>query len=76
MTQVVTNELIYEVLKKIQADVAHVREDHGRQLVSLREQVHNMNLSLQTQIHALQGDVLRMDKRLDRLERRLELTDA
>jgi hypothetical protein len=43
MTKAITNELMYEVLKKVQADVAHIREDHGQQLVSLREQLHNMN---------------------------------
>jgi hypothetical protein len=86
MTQPITNELIYEVLKKIQADVAHIKarvDDHDQQFIALRDQMHNMNLSLQTQIHALQGDVLRIDKqmvaighRLERIERRLELTDA
>jgi hypothetical protein len=69
MTQPINNELIFEVLKKVQADVAHIREDHSQQLISLREQIHN-----------LQGDLLRLDKnvmhRLDRIERRLELTDA
>jgi len=59
---------MYKVLKRVQTDVAHMREDHGQQLVSLREQLHNMKLSLQTQIHALQGDVLRIDKRIERLE--------
>jgi hypothetical protein len=69
MTQTVDPTLIFEVLKKIQTDVAHIREDHGQQLISLREQIHN-----------LQGDLLRLDKnvmhRPDRIERRLELTDA
>jgi small-conductance mechanosensitive channel len=76
MTQVITNDLMHEVLKNVQADVAHMREDHGQHLVSLRAQVYNMNLSLQTQIHALQGDILRIDKRFARIERHPELTDA
>ena len=85
MAQVITNEVIYEV-KKIQPDVAHIKarvDDHDQRFIALRDQMHNMNLSLQTQIHALQGDVLRIDKqmvpighRLERIERRLELTDA
>jgi peptidoglycan hydrolase CwlO-like protein len=72
MTEPITNELMYEILKKIQADVSHTREridDHDQQFISLREQINN-----------LQGDLIRLDKhvmqRLDRIERRLELTDA
>ena len=72
MAAPITNELMYEVLKKIQADVSHIRgrtDDHDQQFISLREQ-----------INSLQGDLIRLDKhvmqRLDRIERRLELTDA
>ena len=45
-----TNELIYEVLKNIQADVAHIKarvDDHGHQLIGIRKDV-----------HALRGDDL------------------
>ena len=86
MAEAITNELIYEVLKKIQADVAHIKtrvDDHDQQFVAMREQIHGMHRSLQTQIHDLQGDTLRNDKqliavshRLDPIEHRLELTDA
>ncbi len=71
----VSNELIYEVLKKIQADVAHIKarvDDHDQQFIALREQV-----------HSLQGDVLRLERqgatvshRLERIEQRLGLVDA
>jgi septal ring factor EnvC (AmiA/AmiB activator) len=74
MTEV-TNEIIFEVLKKIQADVAHIKgrvDDHDQQFIALREQ-----------LHGLQGDLLRIDRqaasvshRLERIERRLELTEA
>lgn len=71
----VTNELLYEVLKKLQADMAEVKTtlgDHGRQLIRIRED-----------INVLRGDDLRresmqahMDHRLERIEQRLQLADA
>lgn len=71
----VTNELIFEILKKIQADIADVKDslsDHTRQFIRLREEIHN-----------LRGDDLRrevvqaqMDNRLERIETRLGLVDA
>jgi hypothetical protein len=71
----VTNELLYEVLKKLQADVTEVRTtlaDHGRQLIRIRED-----------INVLRGDDLRregmqaqMDHRLERIEQRLGMVDA
>jgi len=71
----VTNELLYEVLKKLQADMAEVKKtlsDHGHQFIRIREE-----------INALRGDDLRresmqaqMDHRLERIEHRLQLTDA
>jgi septal ring factor EnvC (AmiA/AmiB activator) len=72
MAGTITNELMYDTLKKLQADVAHIRErvdDHDQQFISVREQM-----------HSLQGDVLRIDtqmiERLSRIARRLELADA
>lgn len=38
----VTNELLYEVLKRLQADVAEVKTtlaDHGRLLIRIREEI-------------------------------------
>jgi len=82
----VTPELIYEVLKKVQADVAHMRgrvDDHDQHFIALRDQIHGMHRSLQTQIHDLQGDMLRVEKGqtavmhdVDHIKRRLELADA
>jgi uncharacterized UPF0160 family protein len=73
MTQeTVSNELIFEVLKKIQDNVAHIRtrvDDHDQQFIAMREQIHN-----------LEGHILRLDRqmveRLGRIERRFELVDA
>jgi len=86
MAEAITNELMYEVLKKIQADVSHIKarvDDHDQQFISMREQMHGMHRGLQTQIHDLQGDTLRIEKGqtsilhdIDRIKRRLELADA
>jgi hypothetical protein len=75
MSQNVTNELIYDVLKQLQADMAEVKAtlaDHTRQFIRVRED-----------INTLRGDDLRreslqaqMDVRLQRIETRLNLTDA
>ena len=75
MSQNVTNELIYDVLKQVQADVAEVKgtlADHTRQFIRVREDINNLRgddlrrESLQTQ----------MDVRLQRIEKCLNLSDA
>ena len=75
MSQNVTNELIYDVLKQVQADVAEVKgtlADHTRQFIRVREDINNLRgddlrrESLQTQ----------MDVRLQRIEKRLNLSEA
>ena len=71
----VTNELMYEVLKEIQARLTHV-EDNTRDLVKGQ-------LRIRKDINELRGDIIRHDEnfarlevRLDRIEKRLELVDA
>jgi septal ring factor EnvC (AmiA/AmiB activator) len=71
----VTNELLFEVLKKIQGDVVHIKarvDDHDQQFIALREQ-----------LHGIQGDILRLERqganfshRLERIEQRLQLVEA
>ena len=75
MAENVTNELIYEVLKQIQdrlVEVESTQTDHTRQLIRIREE-----------LNGLRGDDIRrevlqaqMDQRLQRIENRLNLTDA
>jgi hypothetical protein len=70
-----TNELMLEILKEIQKDVAQIKAtqaDHTRQFIRVREDINN-----------LRGDDLRretiqaqMDTRLARIETRLNLHDA
>jgi hypothetical protein len=86
MAETITSDLIYEILKKIQPDVSHMRgwvDDHDRQFIALRDKVHGMHRSLQTQIHDLQGNMLRLEKGqtgmvhgIDHVKRRLELAAA
>jgi hypothetical protein len=71
----ITNELIYEILKSLQAGQTEIKatlSDHTHQLIRVREE-----------INALRSDDLRreslqaqMDTRLQRIENRLHLTDA
>ena len=71
----VTNELIYEVLKMLQADVGQLREDaHGirEELSAIRG---HMN-AMQRDIHIIYDRLDDHPRRFDRIERRLELADA
>jgi septal ring factor EnvC (AmiA/AmiB activator) len=78
----ITNELMYEILKAIQKELAEVKAaqaDHTRQLLRIREDING----LREDINNLRKDDLRietmqtnMDARLERIERRLNLADA
>jgi septal ring factor EnvC (AmiA/AmiB activator) len=78
----VTNQLIYEVLKQIQADMAQVKAtqgDHTRQFLRMREDINNVR----DDINNLRADDIRLETlqtqivaRLERIENRLNLTDA
>ena len=71
----VNNQLLYEILKTIQSGQVELKAalaDQPRQLIRIRKE-----------INSLRGDDLRrealqaqMDVRLDRIEHRLNLTDA
>lgn len=67
MTQPITNELMYEILKKVQADVSVIKTtvlDHTRLLVRMRED--------DLRLEGMQNET---QLRLDRIEQRLELQD-
>ena len=67
----VANDLIYEILKKIQADVSEFR--HGQQ--NIRQELISMRghmLSMQNDVHNIYLRFDRHDERLERIERRLE----
>ena len=67
-------DLVYEVLKRIQADIALLKEgqrDLRQDNLSIRNQIHSM----QGDINGLRGAFAQMDQRLDRIENRLELRE-
>jgi hypothetical protein len=70
----VTNELMYELLKRVHADLASSREGLGevrQEIVSIRLQ----QLGIQNDIHNIYAILVRSDQRLERIERRLELRE-
>ena len=64
MPETVTNELIYEVLKSVQAQVSIIRED----VSGLKNRIS----SLQSSVAGLHADMAEVSARLDRLESRVE----
>jgi septal ring factor EnvC (AmiA/AmiB activator) len=82
MTENVTNELMYEVMKAIQARLGNMeeamREQRG-QLAAIRTDLQ----AIRTEISAVKTDISNIyqangafDSRLARVERRLEITDT
>lgn len=75
----VTNELIYETLKALQAQGAAVRDDMAdlkSRMTTLEFSVGNL-MSIEANHYAgHSGRLDRVDARLERIERRLELADA
>jgi hypothetical protein len=78
----ITNELIYEVLKSIQAQVAIIREDMESVKTRLTLQdsrlshIHSAIADLHADIAEVSGRMDRLDSRMGRVENRLNLTDA
>lgn len=71
----VTNELIYEVLKDIQSRLGNVERD--------MKELKTGQLNIRKDIHRLDGHILRHDdefvrvnERLDRIEKQLSLVQA
>lgn len=75
MAASVTPELIYEILKKLQDGQARILEilaDHSRQLIRVREDINGLR-SDDLRRETMQAQI---DMRLDRIEARLNLSDA
>jgi hypothetical protein len=74
MPESVTNELLYEVLKKLQAGQGEMKvtlDDHTRQFIGLREQLHTMDGN-----HLRQERLMAtLETRIERIESRLNLND-
>jgi hypothetical protein len=70
----VTNELMYELLKRVHADISSPKDgltECRQELVSIRLQ----QLGMQNDIHNIYSMFVRSDQRLERIERRLELRE-
>ena len=71
----VTNELLYEVLKAIQRDLHDVKLS----VIEVKSEINAMRghmIAMQQDIHNVYAAHTRHDARLDRIERRLELTES
>jgi hypothetical protein len=71
----VSNEPIYEVLKALQRDVGEVKSSIGDVKTELNALRGHM-ISLQQDVHNICGILGRHDSHLERIERRLEVSDA
>jgi septal ring factor EnvC (AmiA/AmiB activator) len=82
MAMTVTNELMYELLKRMQQDIAdikHVQREHTMEFVSIRKHfvaVDGRFAAVQQDIINIQDRLDRIDERLSRVERRLELAET
>ena len=71
----VTNELIYEVMKSIQTRLGNL-DDGQREIKSELQALRGHMLAMQTDISNLYAGQAKVELRLGRIERRLELSDA
>lgn len=70
----IDGSLIYEMLKRIQADIGTLKEgqrDLRQDNLSLRNQFHNM----QGDMNNLRSSIAHIEDRLDRIDNRLELRE-
>ena len=78
----ISNELIYEVLKAVQARLSQVdgkADENKSDMMALRSQisaVHHDLLSIHQELTGVHATLIRHEQRLDRIERRLELSDT
>ena len=70
----VTNELMYELLKRMHADISDVKLTQ-RELKSEMNAMRGTMISMQQDIHNIYGVLARHENRLDRIENRLELRE-
>lgn len=70
----VSNELMYELLKRVHADVASLK-DGQREIRTELNAMRGTMVSMHQDIHNIYGILARHDTRLDRIENRLELRE-
>lgn len=69
-----TQELMYELLKKIQSDVSGVKEGQ-RDIKAKLNAMRGTMISMQQDTHNIYGMLTRHEQRLERIENRLELRE-
>ena len=78
----VSNELIYEDLKAIQARQAQMDgklDENNSNMLALKYQItaiHHDLLGIHSELGSMHATLIRHEHRLDRIERRLELNEA
>jgi hypothetical protein len=75
MSEAVTNELMYEILKQIRDDVRHIRiriADHDEQFKGLR----HMLVAMQSDDLRHEATIAGLRSDIDQIKNRLSLTDA
>lgn len=70
----ITNELMYELLKRMQADISIMRSDIRDVKVELNA-MRGTVVAIQQDIHNIYGILYQHADRLDRIERRLDLRE-
>lgn len=70
----VTNELLYELLKRMNADMSQIKGSVG-ELKSEMQSMRGTLVSIHQDIHNIYGILGRHESRLDRIENRLELRE-
>ena len=68
-------DLILEILKNIQADIAMIKREVASQGVRLHA-IEDHQRGIMTSIYGMQSDIADLKIRVDRIERRLGLTDT
>ena len=72
----VTNELIYEVLKQVQSDIAALLKESLRESNAALNAIRIHMVAMQQDIQNIYTTLTRHETRLDRIERRLEISEV
>lgn len=70
----VTNELMFELLKRMHHEQSELRQDVSEVKTELNV-IRGHLLAIQTDVHNIYGILARHDTRLDRIERRLDIRE-
>ena len=70
----VTNELMFELLKRVHHEIGELRQD-GAEVKRELNVIRGHMVATQNDIHNIYGILARQDDRLERIERRLDLRE-